>query len=118
MGMRRKTVGTITVLGVSGEFFGGKETDELRKAILDEAARGNTRLLLDLSFCTMMNSTALSVMAEAHKVYAGRHGEVKLCGLQKRMTSLLVMTKLINLFGHYPTESEAIASFEASPAGA
>ncbi len=118
MGIRRKTSGTITVLGVIGEFFGGDETDELRESILAEAAAGNTRLVLDLSHCSNMNSTALSVMVEAHKNYAARQGEIKLCGLQQRMANRLVMTRLINLFGHYPTENEAIAAFIASPTGA
>ena len=118
MGIRRKTSGSITVLQVGGEFYGGEETDRLRKAILDEAASGNTRLLLDLSECSNMNSTALSVMVEAHKNYAARQGELKLCGLQKKMTSLVVMTRLINHFGHYPSEAEALAAFAVSPAGA
>ena len=61
-----------------------------------------------------MNSSALSVMVDAHKSYLARHAEIKLCGLQKRMTSLLVTTRLINVFGHYPTVEEAAASFVGS----
>jgi anti-sigma B factor antagonist len=118
MGIRRKISGSVTVLQVSGEYFGGEETDRLRKAILDEAASGNTRLLLDLADCSNMNSTALSVMVEAHRNYSARQGEIRLCGLQKKMTSLLVMTRLINVFGHYPTEVEALAAFAVSPADA
>src|SRR3989442_14897254 len=103
MGIGRTTRGGITVLRLAGEYFGGEETDRLRKAIRDEAASGNTQLLLDLTECSNMNSTALSVMVEAQKNYADRQGELKLCGLQKKMTSLLVVTRLIDLFGHYPT---------------
>ncbi len=118
MGIHRKTSGNITVLQVSGEFYGGDETDQLREAILDEAANGNLRLLLDLSECVHMNSTGLSVVVEAHRNYAARQGEIKLCGLQKKMRSQLVMTRLINIFGHYSTEAEALAAFAVSPAGA
>lgn len=118
MSVRRYPIGNVTVLMVGGEFFGGDETDRLRKAILDEAASGNMRLLLDLSECSNMNSSGLAVMVEAHKIYSARQGEIKLCGLQKKMTSLLVMTRLINAFGHYPTQAEAVAAFAGSPAGA
>ncbi len=117
MAVRRKTEGNITVLGASGEFYGGDETDQLRKAILDEATAGNTRLVLDLSDCSMMNSSGISVMVEAYRTYADRNGEIKLCGLQKRMTNLLVTAKLINVFGHYPTVAEALAAFAQSTAG-
>ena len=118
MSVRRKTSGSVTVLQVGGEFFGGDETDRLRETILAEAASGNLQLLLDLSECNNMNSTGLSVMVEAHQNYAARHGEIKLCGLQNKMTSYLVMTRLINVFGHYATEAEALAAFAVSPAGA
>ena len=111
MGVRRSMVGDITVLAVAGEFFGGDETDQLQGAIAAEQAAGNTKLLLDLSQCSQMNSTALSVLVVAHKSYTARGAQIKLCGLQKKMTSLLVMTRLINVFGHYPTVEEAATSF-------
>jgi len=112
MGIRRTTIGDdIVVLQVAGEFFGGDETDRLQEAIAKEEAVGNMKLILDLSNCSQMNSTALSVLVMAHKGYTARGAHIKLCGLQKKMTSLLVMTRLINVFGHYPTVEEAAASF-------
>lgn len=111
MSVRRSMVGDITVLQVVGEFFGGDETDELQRAIAAEEAAGNMKLVLDLSHCSQMNSTALSVLVLAQKNYSARGAEIKLCGLQKKMTSLLVMTRLINVFGHYPTVEEATAAF-------
>ena len=39
------------MLSPKGSFFGDSETDELQKAMLDEAARGNTRLVLNMSEC-------------------------------------------------------------------
>jgi anti-anti-sigma factor len=111
MGVRRKREGDIAVIQVSGEFWGGDETDQLRRAILDESAAGTTRLLLDLSECSMMNSTAIGVLVEGFRDFAPRNGVIKLCGLQRRMSSALVVAKLINIFGHYPTEAEALAAF-------
>lgn len=118
MGVRTKSVGSIVVLEVKGQFFGDKETDQLEKAIADVGASGNTQLVLDMSECSMMNSTALSVLIGAHRQYEARHGAIKLCGLQKRMENMLVMTRLINVFGHYPTVEAAVASFAETPTGA
>jgi anti-anti-sigma factor len=112
MAIQRRTAGSgVTVLQIDGEYFGGDETDRLRDAIRAEAASGNTRLLLDLSGCGRVNSNALSVMVEAHQSYLARRGEIKLCGVQKHMMSYLVMTRLIDVFSHYPTEAEALAAF-------
>ena len=118
MSVRRREVGGVTVLYVGGEYYGGDETDALRKTILDQAAAGNTRLILNLWECGMMNSNALAVVVEAHRNYASRGGEIILCGAERRMKSLLVVSRLYDLFRHYETEAEAVAAFTESPAGA
>jgi anti-sigma B factor antagonist len=109
--VRRKQVRSITVISLKGSFFGDKETDELQKAIMDEAASGNTRMVLDLSNCEAMNSIAIGVLMRGYTNYKGRGGEIKLCGLGKRMNQIFVMTKLIMLFDHHDTEEQALASF-------
>ncbi|MCC6649739.1 MAG: STAS domain-containing protein [Candidatus Eisenbacteria bacterium] len=102
---------SISVLMARGRFFGDTETDELEEAIMAEAAAGNTRLVVNLQDCESMNSVALGVMTRGLANYRGRGGEMKLCGLGKRLKDLFVMTRLIMVFDHYETEEEALASF-------
>ena len=111
MAVRRKEVRSITVLSLRGSFFGDKETDELQKAILDEAAAGNQRLVLNLTECQALNSIAIGVLMRGYANYKGRGGEIKLCGLGKRIKDLFTMTKLIMVFDHHETEEQALASF-------
>jgi len=111
MSVRRREVRTIVVLSPKGSFFGDTETDELQKAVMDEASRGNTRLVLNMSECDALNSTALGVLMRGYANYKGRGGEIKLCGLGKRIKDLFTMTKLIMVFDHHETEDEAIAAF-------
>jgi anti-sigma B factor antagonist len=115
--VRRKEIRSIVVLYPKGSFFGDKETDDLQKAIMDEAAGGNTKLLLNMSECQSLNSIAIGVLMRGYSNYKGRGGEVKLCGLGKRLKDLFTMTKLIMVFDHHETEEQALASFaeEASP---
>jgi anti-sigma B factor antagonist len=111
MGVRRRQVQTIVILYPAGSFFGDGETDELQKAILDEAAAGNQRLVLNLADCQALNSTALGVLMRGYANYKARGGEIKLCGLGKRLKDLFTMTKLIMVFDHHDTEDEALAAF-------
>jgi anti-sigma B factor antagonist len=111
MAVRRRQIQTIVVLYPKGNFFGDTETDDLQKAILDEAAGGNTRLVLNLAECQALNSTALGVLMRGYANYKGRGGEIKLCGLGKRLKDLFTMTKLIMVFDHHETEDEALAAF-------
>jgi len=111
VGVVRKQLLSISVLMARGRFFGDTETDELEEAIMAEAAAGNTRLVVNLQDCESMNSVALGVMTRGLANYRGRGGEMKLCGLGKRLKDLFVMTRLIMVFDHYETEEEALASF-------
>jgi anti-sigma B factor antagonist len=111
MAVRRAAIGRITVLSVIGGLTGGDETDQLREAILGESAAGNILLVLDLSACGKMNSTGISVLVEAYRDYAGRGGEIRLCGLHQRMANQLATVRIIDFFGRHATVDEAVAAF-------
>lgn len=111
MAIQRKQVRSIAILYPKGSFFGDRETDELRKAIMDEAASGNAHLVLNLAGCQALNSIAIGVLMQGYTNYRGRGGEIKLCGLGKRIKDLFTMTKLIMVFDHHDTEEEAVAAF-------
>lgn len=111
MAVKRKQVRSITVLSLKGGFFGDRETDELQKAIMDEAATGNTRLVLDMKECDALNSIAIGALMRGYANYKSRGGEIKLSGLGKRIKDLFTMTKLIMVFDHHDTEEQAVAAF-------
>ena len=113
MSVRRKQLRSITVLALRGNFFGDTETDELQKAIMDEAAAGNTRLVLNMSEVQRLNSIAIGVLMRGYTNYKGRGGEIKLCGLGKSAKDIFVMTKLIMVFDHHDTEEQVVAAFGA-----
>ena len=111
MTVRRKQLRSITVLSLKGNYFGDTETDELQKAIMDEAASGNLRLVLNMSEVQRLNSIAIGVLMRGYTNYKSRGGEVKLCGLGKSVKDIFIMTKLIMVFDHHETEEQAVASF-------
>ena len=111
MAIQRKQVRSVAILYPKGSFFGDRETDELQKAIMDEAAGGNTRLLLNMSECQALNSIAIGALMRGYANYKARGGEIKLCGLGKRLKDLFTMTKLIMVFDHHEREDQAVAAF-------
>jgi anti-sigma B factor antagonist len=113
LGVRRKAVREIVVLYPRGSFYGDTETDDLQKAILDEAAAGNTRLVINMSDVQALNSMAIGVLMRGYANYKGRGGEIKLCGLGRRLHDLFTMTKLIMVFDHHESEDQALAAFTA-----
>ena len=101
------------MLALRGNFFGDTETDELQKAIMDEAAAGNTRLVLNMSEVQRLNSIAIGVLMRGYTNYKSRGGEIKLCGLGKSAKDIFIMTKLIMVFDHHDTEEQSVAAFGA-----
>jgi anti-sigma B factor antagonist len=109
--IRRKDVQGVVILYPKGSFFGDQETDDLQKALVDEAATGNTRMILNMTECLALNSIAIGVLMRSYANYKGRGGQIKLCGLSKRLRDLFTMTKLIHVFDHHETEEQALAAF-------
>ena len=111
MATRRRQVQGVVVIDAWGSFFGDSETEELQRAVMDEAGAGNLRLILNLTQCQALNSIAIGVLMRCFASLRGRGGEIKLCGLGKRIKDLFTMTKLIMVFDHHETEEQALASF-------
>ena len=112
--MKRSVAGDVVILRPRGSFYGDRETDELMQAILDEGAAGNVRLVLDLSECQALNSIAIGVLMRGYASTRGRGGEIKLCGLSKRLKDLFAVTKLNRVFDQQDTEAQALAAFAAA----
>jgi len=109
--MKQRQVGEIAVITPKGYLTGGDETDELGKAIDTLGESGNKHLVINLSETQHLNSTALGLLIRAHSSYVRRGGQMKLCGVDKRIENIFVITKLSLVFDVYTTEEQAIASF-------
>lgn len=105
--------GKIGVIEVKGSLVGGEETDELRNAVADFVEQGNKKLVIDLSKVTYLNSTAIGVLVQAHTTYSKNKGRVKLCGINKSINNIFVITKLTMVFDVAEAREDAVKAFEA-----
>ena len=116
MAVKSTTVqsGKIGVIEVKGSLVGGEETDELRNAVADYVEQGNKKLVIDLSKVTYLNSTAIGVLVSAHTTFSKNKGHVKLCGINKNINNIFVITKLTLVFDVMESREDAIKAFEAT----
>lgn len=106
--------GEIGVIEVKGSLVGGDETDELRNAVADLIEQGNKKLIIDLGKVTYLNSTAIGVLVSAHTTYSRNKGSVKLCGINKNINNIFVITKLTMVFEVCETREDAVKAFANS----
>jgi anti-sigma B factor antagonist len=104
--------GRIGVIEVKGSLVGGDETDELRSAVSDFVEQGNKALVIDLSKVDYLNSTAIGVLVSAHTTYSRNGGRVRLCGINKNINNIFVITKLTMVFDVSDTREEAVKKLE------
>lgn len=103
--------GTIAVVEAKGSLVGGEETDELRRYVVDFLQQGIKKLIIDLSKVTYLNSTAIGVLVSAHTSYSRNKGHVKLCGINKNINNIFVITKLTLVLDVVDTREDAVKAF-------
>jgi len=101
----------IGLIEAKGSLVGGDETVELRQAVAGFAEREYGKLLIDLSNVTYVNSTAIGVLVAAHTTYTRKGWKIKLCGMNKNINNIFVITKLTLVFDVHDSREEAIKSF-------
>ena len=100
------------VIELKGNFMGGPEaqefSDELHKLIDD----GKKNVVIDLAETKFMNSSGLGMLISGYTTMKNGGGSLKLANATEKIESLLVITKLITIFEHYPSVDEAVKSFK------
>jgi anti-anti-sigma factor len=111
MSVRRRQVGEVVVVEVCGHFYGGRETGILERVLFEEIELDSAAVLVNLSECMGMNSTAIGALFRAHDICQRRGGSIKFCCAAGRMKSLLALLRAGTLLDQYLSEDEALAAF-------
>lgn len=102
----------IGLIEAKGSLVGGEETTEVRQAVAGFVEREYDKLIIDLSKVTYLNSTAIGVLVSAYTTYSRKGWKIKLCGVNKNINNIFVITKLTLVFDVYETVNEAVKTFK------
>ena len=106
-----RQVGDVTVIDAGGRITLGEGASAFRDIIRDMSAKGNKKLLLNLSEVSYIDSSGIGEMVSGFTTVTNNGGHLKLLGLSKRVKDLLQITKLYTVFEVYDDEAEAVRSF-------
>jgi anti-sigma B factor antagonist len=104
-------VGDVTVIDAVGRITLGEGASTFRDTLKDLAAKGNQKLLLNLSEVTYIDSSGIGELVSGFTTVTNHGGQLKLIGLTKRVKDLLQITKLYTVFEVFDDEAQAVRSF-------
>lgn len=106
-----RQVGDVTVIDAVGRITLGEGASTFRDLIRDLAAKGNQKLLLNLSDVSYIDSSGIGELVSGFTTVTNHGGVLKLLGLSKRVKDLLQITKLYTVFEVFDDEATAVRSF-------
>jgi anti-sigma B factor antagonist len=106
-----RQVGDVTVIDAAGRITLGEGASAFRDLIRDLAAKGDKKLVLNLSEVSYIDSSGIGELVSGFTTVTNHGGQLKLVGLSKRVKDLLQITKLYTVFEVHEEEPDAIRSF-------
>jgi len=105
-----RKVGDILVLVAPGE-LDARNAQAAKEHLKELVKAGNSRMVIDLSPLTFIDSSGLGALLTALKAARTANGDVKLTGLTPPVRTIFELTRLYNVFSSYPTVELAAQSF-------
>ena len=72
---------------------------------------GDKKVLVDLAAVNYIDSASIGCLMDLYRQASAASGSLKLCGVQKRVETMLTMTGAQNFLEIHPDEASAIRSF-------
>jgi anti-sigma B factor antagonist len=103
--------GAITIVDLRGNIDLGKASMTLRHTIRDLVESGRTKIILNFSQVTSMDSAGVGELAGAYVPVKSKGDELKFLNPTKKVYGLLQITQLDKAFEVYSDEQTALRSF-------
>ena len=113
MQIEERVVDNVTVLDLKGKLTLGDGDELLKDKINSLIQQERKNLLLNLEAVPYIDSAGLGEIVRTYTTVSRQGGKLKLVHLTKRITDLLMITKLLTVFETFDSESEAIKSYSA-----
>ncbi len=104
-------VNGVEVIKLDGKITIGSGDQQLRDVIGNAVSQGNSKILLDMSGVTTIDSSGIGELVGSYTTVTNRGGKLKLLHLPAKLNELLHVTQLITVFEVYDNEQQAVTSF-------
>ncbi len=111
MRLNVRQVGHVAVVDLAGKITIGEGDAVLREGVFKLLQSDQKQILLNLREVPYMDSSGIGEMVACYKAARDKNGTVKLLSPSERVSDLLQITRLEEVFETYRDEKEALRSF-------
>jgi anti-sigma B factor antagonist len=111
MQIEERAAGNVTILDLKGKITLGEGDEALKDKINSLILQDKKRILLNLEGVPYIDSAGLGEIVRTYTSVSRQGGQLKLVNLTKRITDLLMITKLLTVFETFDTEADALKSY-------
>jgi anti-sigma B factor antagonist len=106
-----RRVSDVQVIQLRGGVRVGQPVDTFRRAIEDAFAAGDVQLVVNCAEVSIIDSSGIGVLVKALTNAKQRGGDVRLVNPSKFVVQTLRLIGVLNLFGVFEDEEQAVASY-------
>jgi anti-sigma B factor antagonist len=111
MQIEERQVGEVMILDLKGKITLGEGDEVLKDKINSLILQNKKHILLNLADVPYIDSAGLGEIVRTYTTVSRQGGQLKLVNLTKRITDLLMITKLLTVFETFDVEQDALKSF-------
>jgi anti-anti-sigma factor len=109
--MTTRTHNDVTILYPEGKITLGDGDQELGEAVRTTLDQGSRKVLINFAKVSYLDSSGVGELVGCFTSIKNKGGELKICGMNSRIFSLITMTSLHSVFDVKDTEEESLAAF-------
>jgi anti-anti-sigma factor len=113
MQISERTVGDVMIFDLKGRLILDDGFEPLRVALNRVIGDGWRKVLLNLAEVVFLDSAGIGLIACKYITLCRHNGTLKLCNLHAHSHKVLYTTKLLTVFEAFPSEADALKSFQA-----
>lgn len=111
MVLNERRIGDVTVLDLKGRLVLEEGDGVLRARVNELVEQGRTQIVVNLREVTYVDSCGVGVLIAKFVSVRKKGGDVRLLNLTPRSHHLMEISKLLNVFEIFESETEAVGSF-------
>ena len=111
MKLNVRQIGHVAVVDLAGKISIGEGDAALREGVFKLLQSDQKQILLNLRKVPYMDSSGIGEMIACYKAVRDKNGTVKLLNPSEKVSDLLQITRLEEVFETYRNEKEALRSF-------